>query len=286
MKIFLTGQKGFIGQEILSQARYAGHEVMGLERPFRMENPPWGAIEDFSPDVCIHSAWIATPGEYTTSPLNKLHRKWSADLIKGLAKCGVRHVVVLGTCAEYAPSDSPLSEEGSTLAPSSPYAQEKAALHDDLLGMDRESGFTHSWARIFYPYGLGEHPDRLISSLIRGWKSNHPLQLKNPECVRDYIHVKDVASALLLLAIQLYQGTVNVGTGSGIRLGTLDAMIRDRLGVVCPEGANTGASTAKASSDAIIAECKKLKDLGWHPYYDIKKGIDSYFDFSAKDYME
>jgi dTDP-6-deoxy-L-talose 4-dehydrogenase (NAD+) len=281
MKIFLTGQEGFIGREILRQARQAGHEVMGLEKPFRMASPPWREIDTFAPDTCIHSAWIATPGEYTTSPLNTLHRRWSVDLIRGLAKSGSGHFVVLGTCAEYAPSVTPLSEEGSPLGPSSPYASQKAGLHDDLVGMERGLGFTHSWARIFYPYGPDEHPQRLISSLIRGWKTGKPLHLNNPESVRDYIHVEDVATALLVIAERRFAGAVNVGTGTGVRLGEMDSLIRERMGT--PREVVFSPMESSGLNDSVVADSKKLKSLGWKPQYDIKSGINSFFEIDNRE---
>ena len=280
MRIFLTGQEGFIGRALSKLAVKNGHEVLGLERPFCMENPSWDAIASFSPDTCIHAAWIATPGEYTASPLNALHRRWSADLIRGLAKSGIDHVVVLGTCAEYAPSDSPLLEEGSPLSPSNLYAREKAALHNDLVRMERELGFTHSWARIFYPYGPSEHPQRLISSLIRGWETGKPLHLNNPQCVRDYIHLEDVATALLFIAEQQLVGAVNVGTGTGVRLGEMDSLIRERMGI--PRESSVSLTDSSGLNDSVVADIKKLKSLGWNSQYDIRSGIDSFFNGSNR----
>jgi len=274
MRIFLTGQDGFIGSEILRQAREAGHEVMGLEKPFRMANPPWEEIAAFAPDICIHSAWIATPGEYTDSPLNALHRSWSVDLIKGLANSGISHFVVLGTCAEYAPSDSPLKEE-APLDPVSPYAREKRALHEDLTRMEKEMGFTYSWARIFYPYGFDEHPQRLISSLIRGWQSDNPMQLNNPESIRDYIHVRDVAAALLVIAEHRVAGAVNVGTGLGVRLGELSQLICKRTGISYTTSPSP--TESNVMKDIVVADAGKLRSLGWEPRYDIESGIESFF---------
>jgi len=278
MKIFLTGQDGFIGSVVSKLAIAKGHEVLGLERPFRMENPPWDAIASFAPDVCIHSAWIATPGEYTTSPLNRQHRRWSVELIRGLAKSGVGHIVVLGTCAEYATSVSSLHEDFSEIRPSNLYAQEKADLHNDLLALRRERDFLFSWARIFYPYGPSEHSQRLISSLICGWETGKPLHLNNPECVRDYIHVEDVATALLAIVESRREGTFNVGTGIGVRLSELEVCIRERMKI--PDKEETSSISKNGSIDSVVADCKKIKSLGWMPRYDIKSGVASYFSVS------
>ena len=153
MKIFLTGQDGFIGREILRQARAAGHEVMGLEKPFRVENPPWDAIAAFAPEVCIHCAWIATPGVYLESPENVQHREWSLGMIRRLAAMGTRRFVVAGTCAEYGASNDLLCEEEEPF-PLTLYGREKNLLRVALSEESMKLGFELLWARIFYPYGL------------------------------------------------------------------------------------------------------------------------------------
>lgn len=280
MRIFITGHHGFIGRETARHARLKGHEVMGLEKPFRMENPPWSLLEKFRPEVCVHTAWIATPGVYINSPLNESHRIWGRELAVGLAGLGMRHLVALGTCAEYAPSFSPLHEENSPLGRSSPYANAKAAFHDDLSEIALGNGFTLSWARIFYPYGPGEHPQRLISSLIRGFAENKPARIQAPEAVRDYIHVEDVSSALLLLAEQKVHGTVNVGTGHGIRLGDLESMIARLMGISFQSAPSL---FSRSAADSVVADIGRMKALGWTPRHGhVESGLQTYSALSPQ----
>ncbi len=272
MKIFVTGHEGFIGSEICRQARAVGHEIMGLEKPSRMENPPWNDLKSFQPDACIHAAWIATPGEYTTSPLNKSHYLWSLQLMRGLIDLGTLSFVVLGTCAEYAPASVPLLEDESLEMPESSYAKEKHRLHQELKKIFTDAEASLAWARIFYPYGPGEHPRRLISQMIQSRRDGSPLQLNNPTGVRDYIHVEDVASALLLCCERRYHGSINVGTGEGIVLGELDGMIEhlERAG-------EASIRIAKSlPADSVVANISKLKALGWMPRHGIESGLQTY----------
>ncbi len=272
MKIFITGHKGFIGSEICRQSRALGHEIMGLEKPNRMENPPWDELKAFQPDACIHAAWIATPGEYTTSPLNKSHYLWSLQLIRGLIDLGTSGFVVLGTCAEYAPASVPLLEDTSLELPESPYAEEKHRLHQELKNIFSDSEASLAWARIFYPYGPGEHPGRLISQIIQSRREGKSLQLNNPMGVRDYIHVEDVASALLLCCQRRYHGSINIGTGRGIVLGDLGALIG------LPGGVMTARMNIANSlpADSVVADIGKLKALGWRPRHGIESGLRTY----------
>jgi dTDP-6-deoxy-L-talose 4-dehydrogenase (NAD+) len=280
MRIFITGPQGFIGKETARQAQIQGHDVMGLEKPFRVENPPWSALEAFRPEVCIHTAWIATPGIYVTSPLNESHRVWGCNLAVGLARLGMKHLISLGTCAEYTPSPHLLNEGNSPINPTSPYGLAKKSFHDDLRGIAALQGFTLSWARVFYPYGPDEHSQRLVSSLIRGFEENQPLLIENPNAVRDYIHVEDVASALLLMAERKVHGTVNIGTGKGVRIGTLESTIARLMNIPFDDKSET---MAQGMGEAVVAEIGKLKAMGWTPRYDhIESGLQTYPSLSPK----
>jgi len=272
MRIFLTGQDGFIGSEILRQAREAGHEVMGLEKPFRMANPPWAEIAAFAPEVCIHCAWIATPGVYLESPENVQHREWSLSMIRKLAEMGTRRFVVAGTCAEYGPSVLPLCETGEP-GPTTLYGREKNLLRIQLEEESLRLGFGLIWTRIFYPYGPGEHPDRLISFLIHNAMSGKEFPLKQPAALRDYIHVQDIARAFLLLAEKGDPGIFNTGTGEGVRLSVLRSLVDFSFGTGMgyPEGNGSSVVT-----DSVVADISRISELGWKPRFAIKEGLSTY----------
>ena len=272
MKIFLTGQEGFIGKEILRLTREAGHEVMGLERPSRMANPPWGEIAAFAPEVCIHCAWIATPGVYLESPENINHREWSLALVRKLAATGTRRFVIAGTCAEYGPSQHPM-QEGVGTCPSTLYGREKNLLRVALEEESVRFGFELLWARIFYPYGPGEHPDRLISFLIRNAIEARESTLKNPFAVRDYIHVEDLARAFLVLAEAGTPGIYNIGTGQGIRLSEIRKNVLQVFGGASME---TATHLPAGIADEVVADISRISALGWSPAFDIKKGLLTY----------
>lgn len=272
MRIFLTGQNGFIGGEILRQARAAGHEIMGLEKPFRMVHPPWEEIASFAPEVCIHCAWIATPGVYLESPENVEHREWSLALIRRLAELGTRRFVIAGTCAEYGHSAHPLRETETPL-PSTLYGREKNLLRLQLEEEALRSGFDLLWTRIFYPYGPGEHPNRLVSFLIRNALSGKESQLKQPGALRDYIHVQDIARAFLLLAEKGDPGIFNIGTGEGVCLSALRSIVESSFGA--GQG-YPGHDDLFGVTDTIVANISRISALGWAPKFDIKRGLATY----------
>ena len=275
MRIFVTGSSGFIGSEVCRQAEAAGHNTLRLESHHRLDALPFESLASFKPEVAVHCAWITKPGVYTESPENAVLRRQSLELFRALSLHGLRHFVGCGSCAEYAPSPFALEEDSSVTAPSSPYARAKHALHSDLRKATFESSVTLSWARIFFPYGPGEHPDRLVSALFRAFQAGRREHLRCPSAVRDYVHVQDVASGLLACALSHADGCYNIGTGQGVSLGQLEAEVAR----VCGRSdlvAGTACDSPGRTEDCFVASTGKLLGLGWMPRIRLSDGLAGY----------
>jgi nucleoside-diphosphate-sugar epimerase len=300
-RILITGSTGFIGSAVLRQALAAGHEVGVLLRPGHaaprtdspastspaspavtaltgsMAQPPWEDLRRFSPDTLIHCAWIATPGVYLESPENELHAQWSEALALGLVEQGLRQLVVLGTCIEYRMGSARLHETETPLEPTTPYARAKDQLRRRLVEqLADHPGVRMAWGRVFYPYGEGEHPARLCSSLISSLRRGDEVVLKTPESTKDYIHISDLAGAILRVAEAQMDGPVNLGTGSGVtvreiaeRLATLLERT-DRVRVASP--------AAPDPLGFIVADAGRLRKLGWEPKVTLESGLRRLID--------
>ena len=122
MKIFVTGASGFIGRAFCNEALKRGHELLCLSRSGKVPgiksievaegdlgSVPWPQVERFAPEAFLHLAWIATPGEYHESPINGVLAAQSVSVMARLAQLGIPHLASVGTCIEYAPSDTHLS---------------------------------------------------------------------------------------------------------------------------------------------------------------------------------
>ncbi|MEQ1859005.1 MAG: NAD(P)-dependent oxidoreductase [Chthoniobacteraceae bacterium] len=280
MRILITGATGFIGRACACAALARGHEVAALVRPGssrpvdaalvridgELARPDWRAIEAFAPDSCLHTAWIATPGEYLLSPLNHDYLDWSVAFLHGLAGRGVRHCIATGTCLEYAPQDGPLREDASPLAPASPYARSKDALRRAM----ESSALDLGWARIFLPFGPGEDPRRLPTSIIQHTLKQESIVLKTPDSIRDFVFIGDVAGALLTALEHRFCGSLNVGTGVGVSVREFAAHIARLLG----EPARVIAAEAAVDPyPAIVADPARLCALGWRPRTSIEDGL-------------
>lgn len=285
MRIFVTGAAGFLGRAFCESAARAGHDLLGLSRSREATSPegcslvegslaniPWDAIERFAADAALHLAWIATPGNYLNSPDNAVWVEQSEALFQGLARRGIRQIAGTGTCIEYAPSDLPLSEDKSPLAPASPYAAAKVETCRRLESLAATEDISWSWFRVFYPYGEGEHPDRMPSALLRKFCAGEAVELKTPDSVKDYIHITDVARGMLAALEGRITGPVNIGTGNGVRIMELARM----LARCCDCDAALVTKAEKLTMDPFpttVADITKLQANGWRPSIALEDGI-------------
>ncbi len=292
MRLLVTGGTGFIGRVLVRQALASGMEVAVLTRstpPFGDErirwisgtllNPDWDAIRGWQPEVCVHGAWIATPGIYLQSPENGIWATASHQFLTRLSRMGLQRAIALGTCIEYAMTGQPFREGATPIHPTSPYALAKHQLHSRLAVDFANSGTSLAWARIFYPYGPGEHPARLASSMIRRLRAGEPIRLKTPESIKDYVHVEDVGTALICLVRSAFQGPVNVGSGTGIRIVEFAAILARLL--ERPELVEWE-SPEPDPLDQIVADNQLLRGLGWKPEVKLETGLAQMIETESK----
>ncbi|MCI0746960.1 MAG: NAD(P)-dependent oxidoreductase [Verrucomicrobia subdivision 3 bacterium] len=293
MRILVTGASGFIGGAFTRLAVNAGHEVIALLRSPAsgvtagpgmhavrgdLANIPTDEIAGFRPDVCLHAAWITTPSVYLESAANQQYVEWSLTFVDAMRRIGVRRFVVLGTCVEYDGGRGPLSEAVSPIAPKSVYARAKNALRVALEKQAHATDIELCWARIFYPYGPGEHPERLCSSVIRRLLKGDTVKIMTADSIKDYIHVDDVASALLTVIEMRYAGALNVGRGEGTRVGEVARMIAELMGK--PELLELGQESADPYP-CVIADAGRLFGLGWRPRVGLREGLEAMIKAAA-----
>jgi len=237
-----------------------------------LAEPPWQELEKFKADACVHFAWIATPGIYLESPENENYFRWSREFVRRIWEFGAQRIVSAGTCVEYRMSNEKLSEDKTPIEPTTTYARWKDALRIALEEDSKKHGFQFAWTRVFYPYGVGEHPARLCTAIIQKLGRGETIELKTPNSTKDYIYIEDLASAFLTVLQKQFQGTINLGTGIGITVKeiaqTLGEMMRR------PELIKEVVPPQVDPLGYVVADVSKLRGLGWKPEHDLRRGLE------------
>lgn len=283
MKLLVTGSDGFIGRYVCEEAVKRGISILGLQRnpkpsphatvQWTLSDPPWDAIKSYAPDALLHLAWLATPGKYLQSEQNIQLLLESKNFILRCWELGVKHFACAGTCAEYEPSTASLQEQQSPLLASSLYSMSKIGLADWLSETIAPYSASCGWYRIFYPYGAREHHARFCSQIAVRCLNKQKSELKFPDSIKDYIHVRDVAMALLTGITAGVTGPYNIGSGVGIRMSELAALIAKETGVDPDMIVHADLSEHKDPWPHHVACIEKMSRLGWKQSVSLEAGI-------------
>lgn len=255
MKVLVTGGAGYIGSHTCKELALQGHEVIVYDNlsTGHRELVRWGGfchgdIRDTQalraclrrerPDGVIHFAACAYVGESVTDPGKYFSNNVGGTLsiLQAMRDEDVRNIVVSSTCAVYGQPDRiPISEDTPT-SPINPYGASKLFMERMLADFHNAHGLNWMALRYFNAAGCdpqaetGEwhEPETHLIPLVLNAAVGDSDQLAifgndypTPDgtCIRDYVHVKDLATAHLAAMQQLLRGadscSLNLGTGSG-----------------------------------------------------------------------
>lgn len=296
-KYLVTGGAGYVGSVVATHLLEAGHEVTVLDdlsTGFR-EAVPAGAefIEgrvhdaakwlDPSYDAVLHFAAFSQVGESVAKP----EKYWdnnvggSMALLEAMRTAGVRRLVFSSTAATYGePVSTPITETDPT-APTSPYGASKLAVDHMIGGECVAHGLAAVSLRYFNVAGAygssGERHDPeshlipLVLQVALGARESIAVygdDYPTPDgtCVRDYIHVADLADAHLLALDAAVAGeylVCNLGNGSGFSVREVIETVRTVTGHPVPEVA----APRRAGDPAVlVASAAAARErLGWTP---------------------
>jgi nucleoside-diphosphate-sugar epimerase len=135
-------------------------------------------------------------------------------------------------------------------------------------------GLSQAWGRIFFLYGPREHPNRLISSVIRALLLDQPARCTHGNQIRDYLYVEDVGDAFVTLLESGVEGPVNIASGHPIALREIIHKIAKKLDR--EDLVQLGALTTPPNEvPLLIANVDRIfNEVGWKPKWDLDHGLD------------
>ncbi|WP_332673552.1 NAD-dependent epimerase/dehydratase family protein, partial [Aromatoleum sp.] len=171
------------------------------------------------PSHLLHLAWYAEHGLFWHSLENLRWIAATIRLVHAFAERGGERALLAGTCAEYDWGGSgPCREEITPLLPATLYGTAKLATHAVLEAAAGELAIELACGRVFFLYGPGEQPGRLVASVSRGLVAGERVATSDGMQIRDFLHVTDVALAFVAMLDSGVTGAVNIGSGQRRRL--------------------------------------------------------------------
>ena len=286
MRVLLTGATGFIGRHVVAPLCARGAEVHTISRDGAAPSGAVGHVGDLMdaasvaavmravrPSHLLHLAWCTTPGEYWMTPENLDWVAASLLLYRHFAELGGERVVMAGSCAEYDWSYALLSETGSPCRPATLYGAAKDGLRRLLQRAADAGGPSFAWGRVFFVYGPGEKPGRLVSDVVASLLRGEPVETTAGTQVRDFMHVADVASAFAALCDATVTGAVNIASGEARPLREIIRQLADLSGR--PDLLHLGARQMRASEPPRLeANVTRLRqEVGFQPRFDLAAGL-------------
>lgn len=302
MKVLVTGGAGYIGSHAVREFRDAGHEVAVLDdlsAGHRQAVPAGvplhaGDLGDRAvlrealrgAEAVVHFAGVLDVGESVREPLKywRINVEKGVGLLAAMVEAGVRRIVFSSTCATYGvPVRLPI-DETHPQEPINPYGQSKRAFEHALrdlaaAGVLRAVALRYFNASGCHPDGsLGEHHDpeiHLIPLAIDAALGRRPsltvfgedYDTPDGTCIRDYIHVQDLAIAHVLALRALEGGEpfrfYNLGSGSGHSVREVLAAVEEVAGVKVPAVVGP---RRPGDPPRLVASAEKIRrELGFRP---------------------
>lgn len=319
MKILITGGAGYIGAITAKALEAKGHQVLVYDHfvshtPAKLGTTPnvkgglldtktlEASFRELHPDVVMHFAAYIQMGESVKNPRKYYDNNviGSLNLIETMIKMGCHKLVFASTAGVYGnPVQVPIPEDHPK-EPENPYGETKLTVERLLKWYDHAYGFKSISIRFFNAAGatpeLGEdHHDEshIIPNIINAQLNNKEFTLfgndyPTPDgtCVRDYVHVLDLAEAFRLAAVKLLTPDAittayNAGTGHGYSNLEIVKMVESVSGKpvqIKYEPRRPG------DANELVADSTSLKsELGWSPSHsDLESIVRSAYKWHSR----
>jgi UDP-glucose 4-epimerase len=311
MKLLITGGAGYIGSIVVEQLIQAGESVVvfdNLYQGHRAAVHPQAifvqgdladraaidaVMQEHKPEAIMHFASHTLVGESMQEPFLYLGENVTngLNLLQGAVKHGVRRFILSSTANLFDDPERMPIDEAERIIPGSPYGESKHILERMLYWLDRVHGLRYAALRYFNAAGASaergeDHdPELHIIPIVLGvalGKRDHvtifgeDYATRDGTCVRDYIHVIDLAQAHILALRALDRGSrvYNLGNGQGFTVKEVIETAREITGHPIP--AEIGPRRPGDPAILIASSDRIRRELGWKPQYpDVRDIIGS-----------
>lgn len=316
MKILVTGGAGYIGSICVEEMLNRGHEIAVLDNlteGHRAAVDPRAtfyradlgdrvavglAVQEFAPDGVMHFAANALVGESMTNPSKYFRNNVSngVNLLDAMVENGVKKFVFSSTCATFGVPERMPIDETLPQRPINPYGESKLMFEKILRWYDEIHGLRFTALRYFNAAGASDNfgedhriETHLIPNILKvalGQKEAveiYGTDYETPDgtCIRDYIHILDLADAHIRALDRTESGFFNLGTGGGTSVREVIDCCRRVTG---KDIAVHEKPRRPGDPPRLIAASDKIRrELGWEPkFQNIEAIVRSAWDWHVR----
>lgn len=307
----VTGGAGYIGAHVARALAEAGTEPVVLDdlssghRGFVRPEHPFvegsvldtelvtRALREHGCEGVVHLAGFKYAGVSVSRPLHTYRQnvEGTVSLLEAMVETGAGSIVFSSSAAVYGTPDDDVVTEDSATRPESPYGRSKLIGEQVIADTARAHGLRHTSLRYFNVVGSGHadlfdsSPHNLFPLVLKALTDGRAPQINGDDyptpdgtCVRDYVHVQDLALAHVEAARRLASGAAlepvyNLGSGDGLSVRqVVDAVARVTGSDVQPRiEARRPGDPARIVARGDLA----ARDLGWRMRHDVDQMVDS-----------
>jgi len=319
-RIVVTGGCGYIGSHVARAFKQAGDQVLIVDRVQRdhtlrdidgwhigdfADDAGLSAIYNFEPDVLVHCAGTSLVGPSMTDPGvyydNNISK--TIKLLNWVNRFKKKPIIMFSSSASvYGEPDVLPIRETARIQPISPYGRTKAMTETILKDFWGAYALPSTIFRYFNAAGaepvnfdLGQEPEatHIVARILEASITGHVFSINGEDfdtpdgtCIRDYVHVWDIARAHVMAAEQHYtqagaiQRIYNLGTNTGVSNKQIVDYVAEKYGLIHVNyGHRRIGDPAQLVADAELVEV----ELGWRPEYsNIKTIIDSAYEWYTR----
>lgn len=300
MNVFVTGGAGYIGSVCVEELLNSGHAVTvfdNLSEGHRSALDPRArfihaclsdeaaverALKESQAEAVVHFAANALVGESMTNAAKYFRNNVAntVNLLNAAVTCGVRKIVFSSSCATYGmPDRVPITEE-TPQQPVNPYGESKLIVEQMLRWYEQVHGLEYAALRYFNAAGAtarcGEQhriETHLIPNVLKValgqaqhceiYGTDYPTP--DGTCIRDYIHIVDLAQAHILALAAGKRGCFNLGTGEGF---SVRAVVQTCERISGKKIAAIEKPRRPGDPPRLVAAADKARrELGWNPRF-------------------
>ena len=319
--VLVTGGAGYIGSHTVKQLIKGNYNIIIIDnlQEGHIESIPKNikfvkgdladkellnkVMRDYKIGSVIHFAANCLVPESVKEPIKYFDNNIinSLNLLKAMLENNIKKIVFSSTCAVYGELKKTPIKEDDPRVPTNPYGLSKLMFENILEVCDKAYNLRYVSLRYFNAAGadisgeIGEDHDPethlipLIMQAALGKRENIQIfgtdyETKDGTCIRDYIHVTDLADAHILALKWLAKGkesrVFNLGNGNGFSVKEIVDLSRKITGKDIPI---VEASRREGDPARLVASSDKIKkELKWNPRYDIKKIIETAWNWHKK----